>query len=70
MLISSTPEHEKQLCRGARYGSRSLCENNRRTGDKPGGHELTARPLHNQDQENAILGLIQTLSRLQSQHKT
>ena len=41
-----------------------LCANNGRTGDKPGGHELIARPLHKQDQANAILGLRQAFSML------
>ena len=46
-----------------------LWESNGRTRNKHGGYKLISQPPHNQDQENAILGLIQTLSCLQSQLK-
>ena len=47
-----------------------MCANDRRIGNKPGGHEFAAQPPHIKDKQNVILGLGQALSCLQSQHKT
>ena len=39
-----------------------MCANYRRIGNKPGGHDLAARPPHIKDKQNVILGLGQAFS--------